>query len=133
VPSVGDGTAFWRPDEVKTLRIRSFDRLRGLVPAPLESDSLIGETEREILELAIAIHTGNDAGPGDIPENMTDEEATQLPTKLVATQQCFSWPLDPLGASPLSPPPGPLVRDQGIPGRIHPAAPKSRRRERRQR
>ncbi len=88
--SDGENAAFWRPDEVKTLGIRSLDRLRGLVPAPLESDSLIGETEREILELAIAAYTGNDAVPGDIPENMTYEEATQLLTKLLAPRKCFS-------------------------------------------
>jgi hypothetical protein len=96
--SDGENATFWRPDEVKTLRIRSFDRLHGLVPSPLESDFLIGEAEREILELAIAVHTGNDAGPGDIPENMTYQEATPLLTKLVAPRQCYSWPLDPLGA-----------------------------------
>lgn len=88
--SDGENATFWRPEEVKTLRIRSFCRLRGLVPAPLESDSLIGETERKILGLAIAAYTGNDVVPGDIPENMTYEEATQLLTKLLAPRKCFS-------------------------------------------
>ncbi len=88
--SDGENATFWRPEEVKTLRIRSFDRLHGLVPSPLESDSLIGETEREILELAIAAYTANNVVPGDIPENMTYEEATQLLTKLLATWKCFS-------------------------------------------
>jgi hypothetical protein len=99
-PSDSENAAFWHPDEVKTPRIRSFDRLHGLVPSSLESDFLIGEAQREILELAIAVHTGNDAGPGDVPENMTyQEEATPLLTKLVAPRQCYSWPsLDPLGA-----------------------------------
>jgi hypothetical protein len=83
--SDGENATFWRPDEVKTLRIRSFGRLHGLVPSSLESDFLIGEAQREILELAIAVHTGNDAGPGDIPENMTYQEAR---SDSVADQTC---------------------------------------------